>query len=163
MSKKEAGNQGFCLIIRFPIDQRWSNINSAASTWDSLQTKASRLHFGSLYSLRNLGGRGQCPALSHGLWCGLGLTAKPTKAITKYFLIFLKSVNFERTFCYPWILPRQTKQFNHSIVFGRIVGLKKPLQLCLTFSCTKTGGFLYSWHPRKDTIFVASRKILWRL
>ena len=46
MSKKEAGNQGFCLIIRFPIDQRWSNINSAASTWDSLQTKASRLHFG---------------------------------------------------------------------------------------------------------------------
>ena len=63
-----------------------------------------------------------------------------------YFLKFhYRSVNFERTFCYPRILPKNEQ--NNSIVvllgkktefvrsfFGRIVGLKKTLRLCLTFS-----------------------------
>ena len=56
----------------------------------------------------------------------------------------LSSVNFESTFCYPQIPPKNKRnnlimamlgQKNEFVCsfFGRIVGLKKPLRLCLTF------------------------------
>ena len=93
MSKKEAGNQGFCLIIRFPIDQRWSNINSAASTWDSLQTKAGQPKQGQPALTKAATARVPLPphglplpATGYGLAYSLGPERSTNEAFSYWFL-----------------------------------------------------------------------------